>query len=58
MTLRIVPAFEKYLRSLNLSAEDRKILDDCLKAQDEYGQLTRNRWEIILKMARKPKLHE
>lgn len=49
---------ERVLRNKELSALDLKILEDCLKAQDKYAQLTKRRWEQIQRMMKLPKKKE
>lgn len=49
---------ERILRNKELSPIDEKILDDCLKAQQNYAQLTKRRWEQIQRMMKLPRKKE
>ena len=53
-TRRITRPIEKFLRTRDLSWQDEKILNDCLKAQQEYAQLTIKRWKQIERMLKLP----
>lgn len=49
---------ERILRNKELSILDEKILDDCLRAQQTYAQLTKRRWEQVQRMMKLPRKQE